>query len=156
MSTQARSPVYVFVSDDYQEMEFWYPLLRLREDDVPVEVVGEDVDRTYHSRLRYPVLPERALTDAAVDGCSAILLTGGKLAAHKHGPVLAWVKAAMSAGKTIGITSGASWILEAVDIASAGGPESGVRVLAGGKVVAAGSAEDLPQFYQRFSSVAFE
>lgn len=156
MSTQARGPVYVFVCEGYQEMEFWYPLLRLREDNADVEVVAEDVDHTYHSRLRYPVLPERALVDTAVAGCSAIVLAGGALDEAKREPVLAWVKSALKASKVIGVTSGSGWILEAAEIASAGGPESGVRTLAGGKVIAAGSAEDLPEFYKQFSSIAFQ
>jgi len=156
MSTQAQRPVYVLVSDGYQEMEFWYPLLRLREDKIAVEVVGEDVDYTYHSRLRYPVLPERALADAATDGCAAIVLAGGALNGESREPVLAWVKRAMNAGAVIGITSGSGWILETAGIAPAGGPESGVRVLADGKVIAAGSAEDLPAFYKQFSGLAFK
>lgn len=156
MSTQAQRPVYVFVSDGYQEMEFWYPLLRLREDKVAVEVVGEDVDYTYHSRLRYPVLPERALVDAEVEGCSATVLAGGALTGANREPVLAWVRGALNSGKVIGITAGSGWVLEAAGIAPAGGPESGVRVLAGGKVVAAGSAEDLPAFYKQFSGLAFK
>ena len=45
--------VGVLVREGYQELEFWYPLLRLREEGVDVKVIGA-TDHTYHSKLGYP------------------------------------------------------------------------------------------------------
>ena len=48
--------VGVVVRDGYQELEFWYPVLRFREEGAAVTVIGADGERTYVSKLGYPVI----------------------------------------------------------------------------------------------------
>lgn len=153
MTMQTSNPVYVFVSDDYQEMEFWYPLLRLREDHAAATVVAVDGEYTYHSRLGYPVIPEMALDDADIDGCRALLLAAGDVAAAQRDAVAAWIRRAVKAGKVVGATARALPLLKAADLALPG-PSEGVRTFADNRVVTAASPDDLPAFYKTFSGLA--
>ena len=42
--------VIVLVEDLYQELEVWYPLLRMREEGAQVTVVGTEAGTTYRSK----------------------------------------------------------------------------------------------------------
>jgi protease I len=46
----------VLTGEAYHELAFWYPVLRFRELEATVTVLGRDAERTYRSRLGYPVL----------------------------------------------------------------------------------------------------
>jgi protease I len=97
----------VLVTDDYEDLEFWYPVLRLREAGIEVAILGPSSDATFHSRLGYPVIPDRSIPDAG-DGFDLLVVPGGgaaqKLAAD---PVaLAFTAALAGAGSRI-VTIGA-------------------------------------------------
>ena len=53
MSLQGKR-VAVLVEQQYQEMEVWYPVFRLREAGCAVELVGPEAGKTYASKLGYP------------------------------------------------------------------------------------------------------
>ena len=64
MSTLKGKQVAILVEDMYQELEFWYPLLRLREEGAEVHIVGPMKGHTYSSKLGYAVLSEMAAHEA--------------------------------------------------------------------------------------------
>lgn len=47
--------VIILVENQYQELELWYPLLRLREEGAEVKVVGSGSAKNYLSKAGYPV-----------------------------------------------------------------------------------------------------
>ena len=55
--------VAVLVDNYYQELEVWYPLLRMREAGAEVFTVGPEAGATYKSKLGYPVKADRAIAD---------------------------------------------------------------------------------------------
>ena len=67
----------VVAGEDYHELAFWYPVLRFRELGAAVTVVGSDADKTYRSRLGYPVLPDAGIAVASGTKFDAIVLTEG-------------------------------------------------------------------------------
>ena len=72
MSLQGRS-IAVLVYPGYQELEFWYPVLRAREESAAVRIVGADRQGS-ESYLGYPVIPDTDASDvdpAAVDALVA-------------------------------------------------------------------------------------
>ena len=71
--------VGVLVYGGYQELEFWYPLLRLREADVAVSVLGVEGDQAAYSILGYPVVPNAPLSKVSPADFSAIVIPGGKV-----------------------------------------------------------------------------
>ncbi|HSV19104.1 MAG TPA: DJ-1/PfpI family protein [Casimicrobiaceae bacterium] len=87
MSNEGNSmgKVGVFLYDGFQEMEFWYPVLRLREIGADVVVIGVDGVGAATSVLGYPVVPNVAMTDTSPGDYVALIVPGGdtgKLAAN--------------------------------------------------------------------------
>lgn len=169
MSSSA-SRVAVLVDEGYQELEFWYPVLRLREAGIGVTVLAAAADREYLSRLGYPVIADSALDAASVADFSAVILPGGvgdRLAASAA--IVAFVKAAAEKGAVLGAFSDASKVLAAAGLLRgkrvAGGPELQKPMLAAGaecthdavvtdgKIVTGRAPDDLPAFYQALETL---
>jgi protease I len=70
----------VFLFDGFQEMEFWYPVLRLREIGADVEVIGVAGKDAATSVLGYPVVPNVAMADTGPDKYAALMIPGGNVA----------------------------------------------------------------------------
>jgi protease I len=70
----------VFLYDGFQEMEFWYPVLRLREIDADVVVIGVDGKEAASSVLGYPVVPNMAMADTAPGDYAVLIIPGGNVA----------------------------------------------------------------------------
>ena len=58
----ADAQIAVLAENQYQELELWYPLLRLREEGANVMVVGPVAEQPYASKLGYPVKPDKDMT----------------------------------------------------------------------------------------------
>jgi protease I len=71
--------VGVFLYDGFQEMEFWYPVLRLREIGADVVVIGVGGKEAATSVLGYPVLPNVAMSDTSAADYAALIVPGGKV-----------------------------------------------------------------------------
>lgn len=69
--------VGVFLYPGFQEMEFWYPVLRLREIGADVVVIGVDGTEAAASVLGYPVVPNVALAATSPGDYAALVLPGG-------------------------------------------------------------------------------
>ena len=69
--------VGVFLYDGFQEMEFWYPVLRLREIGADVVVIGVDGAEAATSVLGYPVVPNVAMSATAAADYVALVVPGG-------------------------------------------------------------------------------
>jgi deglycase len=65
------------VEDGYDELEFWYPVLRLREEGASVFIAGPSRDQAYYSQLGYPVVPDGDLADAIVKNPNVLIVPGG-------------------------------------------------------------------------------
>ncbi len=68
----------VLVEHGYQELGFWYPVLRLRELGIEVSVAGPVAGETYVSTLGYPVIPDLDLGAAAERNPDLLLMPGGE------------------------------------------------------------------------------
>jgi protease I len=69
----------VFVYNGFQEMEFWYPVLRLREVGADVVVIGVDGGEAASSVLGYPVVPNVAMGEASPGDYAALIIPGGNV-----------------------------------------------------------------------------
>lgn len=49
--------VAVLAEDNYENLELWYPVLRLREAGATVTIVGPKAGETYKSKEGYPARP---------------------------------------------------------------------------------------------------
>jgi protease I len=69
----------VFIYDGFQEMEFWYPVLRLREVGADVVVIGVEGSEVASSVLGYPVVPNVAMAMASPGDYAALIVPGGNV-----------------------------------------------------------------------------
>src|SRR5260370_2775678 len=69
--------VAVLVEQQYQEMEVWYPVYRLREAGCHVVLVGPKAGETYPSKLSYPAKSDKAASDVSADDFDAVVIPGG-------------------------------------------------------------------------------
>src|SRR5688572_33346401 len=67
----------VLVEQQYQEMEVWYPVFRLREAGCKVTLVGPKAGESYPSKLGYPAKSDKAAADVSADDFDAVVIPGG-------------------------------------------------------------------------------
>lgn len=69
--------IAVLAEDNYQELELWYPLLRLREAGANVAVVGSGRKEQFSSGKGYPVRADISADDAKAEDFDAVIVPGG-------------------------------------------------------------------------------
>src|SRR5437868_1746486 len=72
-----KTRVAVLVEQQYQEMEVWYPIYRLRDAGCTVTLVGPEAGTTYPSKLGYPAKSDRAARDVNPGDFDVIVIPGG-------------------------------------------------------------------------------
>jgi protease I len=69
--------VLCFVGDVYEDLELWYPKLRLEEAGAQVTVAGPESGKTYLGKHGYPCVSDAAIRDMEVDDFHGVLCPGG-------------------------------------------------------------------------------
>ncbi|MFM7930257.1 MAG: DJ-1/PfpI family protein, partial [Pirellula sp.] len=69
--------VLTFVGDIYEDLELWYPKLRLIEEGAQVVVAGEEANRVYAGKNGYPCTSDAAISEMHESQFDAVLLPGG-------------------------------------------------------------------------------
>jgi protease I len=129
------STVGVLVYNGYHELEFWYPVLRLREADVPVNVLGIEGDQAAHSILGYPVVPNAALAKTSPRDLAAIVIPGGNVGTiAKDSALQKFLADASSNGAILAAISQAGVLL----------PQAN-----GAKTIVAKTSDELPQWSRK-------
>ncbi|MER7001441.1 DJ-1/PfpI family protein [Dactylosporangium sp. NPDC000555] len=67
--------IVVLAFDGYQELEFWYPVLRAREEGAEVKVVGPG-EGPCESHLGYPILGDTAADEVVSESVDALVVPG--------------------------------------------------------------------------------
>ena len=67
----------VLVENHYEDLELWYPVLRLREAGAVVTIVGPQAGTTYKSKHGYPVKTDKSASDVTADDFDGIVIPGG-------------------------------------------------------------------------------
>jgi protease I len=155
----------VFVEANYQDLEFWYPVLRLREEGVEVVVVGTGSAEGYTGRHGYP-LPK---VDTTADKVTAkdfdcVVIPGGWApdVLRRYESVLKIVRDADAQGKVIGAICHAGSVLVSAkvlkgktatcvaaikdDMINAGAVYVDREVVVDGNLVTSRTPSDLPAF----------
>lgn len=69
--------VLVITGDIYEDLELWYPKLRLIEAGASVVVAGPEAGKTYAGKNGYPCESDAALTDMDESNFDALVVPGG-------------------------------------------------------------------------------
>jgi protease I len=64
------------VSPDFEDLELWYPVLRLREEGATVDIVGEKAGKKYIGKYGIPITSDLSFSEVNPDDYDAILVPG--------------------------------------------------------------------------------
>lgn len=69
--------ILCFVGDIYEDLELWYPKLRLEEAGAHVTIAGPQEGVTYSGKHGYPCVSDAAISDMEVDDFHGVICPGG-------------------------------------------------------------------------------
>ncbi|TDL77876.1 type 1 glutamine amidotransferase domain-containing protein [Peribacillus frigoritolerans] len=166
--------VIALVSADFEDLELWYPVLRLQEEGAEVHLVGEKAGETYIGKYGVPATADYAFADIQSGDYDAILVPGGwapdKL--RRYPEVLQMVKDMHEKEKPIGQICHAGWVLISArilegrnvtstpgikdDMENAGATWHNEAVVVDGHIVSSRRPPDLPPYVKAFADVLAE
>ena len=103
--------VAILVEDQYQEMEIWYPLYRLREAGAEVVTLGTGKPE-YKSKLGYPVTADANVHSAKAAEFDGVIVPGGFAPdfMRRHEGPARFVREIFEAGKVVAAICHGLWI----------------------------------------------
>lgn len=95
----------VFIEDGFEDLEFWVPVMRLREEGAMVTIVGPKGNSEYTGKNALKATSDRAASDVSAEDFDIVVVPGGwapdKL--RRYESVTSLVRAAYDQGKSVGL-----------------------------------------------------
>jgi protease I len=154
----------ILAEDDYEDLELWYPLLRMREAGAEVEVVGMEGVAEYRSKHGYPARVDIAAGEVSGEDMDAVIVPGGYAPdrMRRHRPMLDLVRQVFERGGVVGMICHGGWVpisagivngkrvtsVSAIkdDLANAGAKWVDEEVVRDGGLISSRGPGDLPAF----------
>jgi protease I len=156
--------VAVLVEQQYQELEVWYPVYRLREAGAEVVLVGPEAGKTYESKLGYPAKSDAAAAGVSAKEFDAVVIPGGFAPdfMRRTPAMIELVRSIGAAGKTVAAICHGPWVLCSTpllrgrratsffaikdDVANAGAQWVDEPVVRDANIITSRKPDDLPAF----------
>ncbi len=165
--------VICLIQNEFEDLELWYPILRLREEGVIVHIVGEKANTTYIGKYGVPAVSDFGFSDICSDEYDGLLVPGGwapdKL--RRYPEVLELVRQMNERGKPIGQICHAGWVLISAnilrgkkvtstpgikdDMTNAGGIWVDEPAVVDGNIVSSRKPQDLPDYMKAYVKLLF-
>lgn len=154
----------IFVEQQYQELEIWYPLYRLREAGAEVVLVGPEAGKTYPSKLGYPAVSDKAARDIDPSKVDLAVIPGGFAPdfMRRHDSVLNLANQLHEKGTILAAICHGPWLLCSTpalkgrkatcfhaikhDVINAGAHYLDAEVVVDGPIITSRKPDDLPAF----------
>jgi protease I len=158
--------VAILAEDNYEDLELWYPLLRMREAGAEVSVVGMTGVDAYHSKHGYPVKVDVAASAVLGDEFDALIIPGGYAPdrMRRHPPMLDLVRRVFERGGIVAMICHAGWVPISAgivdgkkvtstpaikdDLINAGAQWIDLDAVQDGNLISSRGPDDLPAFCQ--------
>lgn len=160
--------VIALVSEDFEDLELWYPIYRLREEGAEVHLVAEDKGQTYIGKYGVPAKSDYSFEEVNSQDYDGILVPGGwapdKL--RRYSKVIELIKEMDADRKPIGQICHAGWVLISArilngvhvtstpgirdDMENAGAIWKDEAVVVDGHIISARRPPDLPPYGKTF------
>jgi len=116
--------ILMFVGEVYEDLELWYPKLRLVEAGAQVVVAGLEAKQSYAGKHGYPCVSDAAIAEVRAGDFDGVILPGGFMPdrLRREPSVLELVRQFNAAGKLIAAICHGGWM------AISAGVYRGVRV----------------------------
>jgi protease I len=156
--------VAILLEQQYQELEVWYPLYRLREAGCQVVLVAPEAEKSYPSKLGYPAVSDLAARDARAADFHAVVAPGGFAPDYirRHESMIKLVRDLFDQGKPVAAICHGPWVLCSTpalkgktatcfhaikdDVINAGAKYVDREVVVDGNVITSRKPDDLPAF----------
>lgn len=102
----------MFVDDAYEDLELWYPKLRMIEAGAQVVVAGPEAERKYTGKHGYPCVADAAIRDMEAADFYGVIVPGGFMPdkLRRDPKVLSLVREFAAAGKLVAAICHGGWI----------------------------------------------
>ncbi|MBL0350582.1 MAG: type 1 glutamine amidotransferase [Elusimicrobia bacterium] len=155
--------VAILLEKDFQDLEVWYPALRLKEEGATVVFVGTTV-KDYKGKFGYPATADVLVGQIRPAEFDAVVVPGGWAPdfLRRHETVLSFVRDMHRAGKPVAAICHAGWVLASAgllrgktvtsfsaikdDVVNAGARWVDQAVAVDGCLITARTPDDLPAF----------
>lgn len=162
MRLQSRT-VAILVERDYQDLEVWYPALRLREEGARVVFVGTDA-KEYRGKFGYPLTVDLLIGQVKAADFDAVVVPGGWAPdfLRRYEAVLEFVREMDRLKRPVAAICHAGWVLASAgilkgktvtsfsaikdDVVNAGARWVDQEVMVDGHLITARKPDDLPAF----------
>jgi len=156
--------VAVLVEFNYEDLELWYPLLRLREAGFETFTVGPEEGKVYNSKHGYPCKADRSIDHVTSDSLDGLVIPGGWCPDYlrRDKRFVDLVRNMVEANKPVATICHGAWMLCSAkcikgrrltsfiaikdDVENAGGTYEDAPVVVDGNLVTSRVPTDLPQF----------
>jgi protease I len=103
--------VIVLAEDMYEDLELWYPVLRLREEGVEVVIAGTGAP-AYKGKNGYPLTVDIAVDKVSARDFDAVVIPGGYAPdrLRRYPAVLSLVRDMFQQGKVVAAICHAAWV----------------------------------------------
>lgn len=160
-STKSRR-VAVLAENIYEDLEAWYPILRLREAGHEVVVVGPEAGVVYTSKHGYPLKSDKAIRQVKASQFDGLVIPGGYAPDKmRRDPLMVkFVADIFKAGKPVASICHGPWMMAEADIVrgrrftcvsaiktdiiNAGGTYVDAEVVVDGPLITSRTPPDLP------------
>ncbi len=166
--------IAILIEDFYQDLEVWYPLLRLREEGFEVVTVEPNGRKDYRGKNGYPIVVDRSINEISAKDFDGVVIPGGwapdKLRLSKK--VLQFVKELFDEGKVVASICHGGWVLASAgickgktltsylaikdDLIHAGANFVDKEVVRDGNLITSRKPDDLPAFCKMIIAVLRE
>jgi protease I len=103
--------VLFFAAPLYEDLELWYPKIRLEEEGAATVVAGLG-DRSYQGKRGYPITPDTSVDQVSARDFDALVIPGGYAPdiLRRHQKVLDITREIFQAGKPVAFICHAGWV----------------------------------------------
>jgi len=156
-------PVLFFAAPLYEDLELWYPKIRLEEEGIPTVIAGLG-ERVYQGKRGYPVTVDTSVDQVHAADMAGLVIPGGFAPDHlrRSDIVLRLTREIFQAGKPVAFICHAGWVpisarilkgkratsVGAIrdDMENAGVLWEDKAVVVDGNLISSRTPSDLPQF----------
>jgi protease I len=164
MSELSGKRIVIFVDDIYEDKEFWYPKIRMKEAGAEVVVAGPEAGKTYTGKHGLPAEAEVSFDSLSGAEADALIIPGGYCPdrIRRHQAALDFVKFMDEAGKIVAFICHGGWVPASAgivkgrrltsffaikdDLVNAGAEWTDEEVVVDKNLITSRNPDDLPAF----------
>ena len=155
--------IAIFVENLYEDLEFWYPYYRMKEEGAEVVVIGPEKN-SFKSKNGVPVTADCSIHDTKADDFDALIIPGGYAPdrMRRTQAMVDFVKEMYDKGKIVSAICHGPWMLVSaeiikekkvtsffstkVDLINAGAEWIDQEMVQDGNIITSRKPDDLPAF----------